>query len=286
MDLPPAPQRAEPAVKAGIQTLALRRLDPFRGVIQLVIAGPARAASSDGWNWEIQVYADRPLDLWASEAGPRQKGLFRFGRWSPERGLERVPVNPILDNARIIPAAERLLGQLEAARAGLPFPLADHWEQWLLDQAGEPLAQLASSLEAPRAEADGAAWWRADPADPGSPHLERAVAAAAGPEPRARWLQRPGAGEPAPGCPRLPLRQPDPSPETTAAYGAWLARLAPRLLTLPDLDDALRVRLERVAADRPLELARYWRLYPKVIDPERLNQARVEARLRRANSPN
>ena len=67
---PPAPRRAE-AVETGIQTLALRRLDPFRGVIQLVIAGSARAASSDGWNWEIQVYADRPGDLWASEAGPR-----------------------------------------------------------------------------------------------------------------------------------------------------------------------------------------------------------------------
>jgi hypothetical protein len=110
------------------------------------------------------------------------------------------------------------------------------------------------------------------------------VAAAAGPEPRDRWLQRPGAGEPAPGCPRLPLRQPDQRPETKTAYCAWLARLAPRLLALPELDDVLRARLERFAADRPLELARYWRLYPKIIDHERLNQARVEARLRRANT--
>ncbi len=272
-------------MEAGIQTLALRRLAPFRGVIQLVVAGPARAASSDGWNWEIQVYADRPLDLWASEGGPRQQGLFRFGRWSPERGLEQVPVNPILDNARIIPAAERLLGQLEAARSGLPFPLADRWEQWLLDRAGQPLALLASSVEAPRANTDDAASWRADPADPDSVHLERAVASAAGPEPRDLWLQRPSSGEPAPGCPRLPLRQPDQGPETNAAYGAWLARLASRLLMLPDLDDALRDRIERFAADRPLELARYWRLYPKVIDPARLNRARVEARLRRAAAP-
>ena len=83
----------------------------------------------------------------------------------------------------------------------------------------------------------------------------------------------------------MPLRQPDQSPETTAAYGDWLARLAPRLLTLPDLDDAMRARLERSAADRPQELARYWRLYPKIIDPIRLNQARVEARLREANAP-
>jgi hypothetical protein len=272
-------------VEAGIRTLAVRRLAPFRGVIQLVVAGPARAASSDGWNWEIQVYADRPLDLWASEGGPRQQGLLRFGRWNPEHGLERVPVNPILDNARIIPAAQWLLGHLESARASLPFPISDHWEHWLLDRGQRPLALLASSFEAPRTKADEAACWRADPNDPDSPPLERAVAAAAGPEPRGRWLQRPSAGEPAPGCPRLPLRQPDQRPETTTAYCAWLARLAPRLLTLPDLDDVLRARLERLAADRPLELARYWRLYPKILDPARLNQARVEARLRHANAP-
>jgi hypothetical protein len=272
-------------VETGIQTLALRRLDPFRGVIQLVIAGSARAASSDGWNWEIQVYADRPGDLWASEAGPRRQGLFRFGRWSPEHGLERVPVNPILDNARIIPAAEYLLRRLEPARAGLPFPLADHWERWVLDRSGRPLALLESSLEAPGAKAgDGPASWRADPAGRGSTHLEWAVAAAAGPEAHTQWLQRPGAAEPAPGCPQLPLRQPDRRPDTAAAYGAWLARLAPRLLTLPDLADGLRARLEALAADRPLEVARYWRLYPKVVDPARLKQARVEARLRRANA--
>ena len=272
-------------MESGIQTLALRRLDPFRGVIQLVIAGPARAASSDGWNWEVQVYADRPPDLWASDAGPRRRGLFRFGRWSPQRGLERVPVNPILDNTHIIPAVEHLLGQLESARAGLPFPLADRWERWLLDRVGQPLALLASSLVAPRTIAADPASWRRDRAGPDSIHLERTVAAAAGPEPRTLWLQRRGAGEPAPECPQLPLREPDRRPETTAAYGAWLARLSPRLLTLPDLDDALRVRLERLAVDRALELARYWRLYPKVIDRALLRRARVEARLRRAAVP-
>lgn len=286
--MPPLPRPRETAPPSGIQTLAVRRLAPFRGVMQLVVAGAARAASNDGWNWEIQVYADRPLDLWASGAGSPQQALFRFGRWSPERGLERVPINPILDNVHIIPAARGLLAALVPARAQLPFPLADSWERWLLDRDGSPLALLASAVSAPAPENEAPPVWHAGAPD--SALLEQAVAAAAGSRPRVRWLRRTADGDrvvPESGAklaarnfPELPLRLPDRRPETATAFAAWQAALAPLLLTLPGLDSALRERLERQAMDQALQVARYWRLYPEIVDRGRLQQALVEARIR------
>lgn len=269
--------------KTGCKTLALLRVNPFRSPIQLVICGSARAASSDGRHWEIQVYADRPLDLWASGAGSPRQGLFRFGRWTPEQGLARVPINPILDNGQILPAAERLLAELGPARRLLPFPLADRWEHWLLDRSGAPLALIASTMTIPNQQQEETPAWTTDL--PGTDCLQQAVRDAAGPHPRARWLQRPSSSSPANGPPMLPLRPPDHHPKTTAAYAEWRSRLAPRLLTLPWLDDATRAELEKQAAGQALALARYWRLYPKIIDRRRLRQALVEARLRRAAAP-
>ena len=61
----------DPELERAVERLELHPSGPLWGRGRAVVAGPARAASSDGWNWEIQVYADRPLDLWASESGPR-----------------------------------------------------------------------------------------------------------------------------------------------------------------------------------------------------------------------
>jgi len=64
-----------------------------------------------------------------------------------------------------------------------------------------------------------------------------------------------------------------------AQWGAWLA---PRLLTLQELDDQTRARLESAACGRPLLVEDLYRLYPRIIDRETVNSARFEARLRQA----
>jgi len=53
-------------------------------------------------------------------------------------------------------------------------------------------------------------------------------------------------------------------------------------LTLPSLDDALRRQLEGQAVHRALLVDAIWRIYPKMLDQDLVNRARVEARLRRA----
>jgi hypothetical protein len=56
---------------------------------------------------------------------------------------------------------------------------------------------------------------------------------------------------------------------------------APWLLLLPDLPDQQRRRYEQLARVRALVVEEQFRLYPEVIDPQQLDIARVEARLRR-----
>ena len=94
-----------------------------------------------------------------------------------------------------------------------------------------------------------------------------------------------GAGSPAPravepgrrtdGHAVLPLRR------LVADYIDWLA---PYLLTLPRLDPGLRGYLEEQAAKQAVLLDALWRPYPDVADRGLLQRARVEAKLRRANT--
>ena len=292
---------------------SLRLLSPYRGAAQVVSAGDARAISRDGESWEIQVNAERPADLWASHAVPASRFLFRFGRWHRRIGLDRVPVNPILDNSRIIPAAERLLGKLEKVEKHVPFPHRDHLELWLLDTENSlPLALLASSISTAGFDRyhDRTNWipvtddWSAKPlAAPLRDYaalVARRVAAQAGPSPRPRWFRRarnrggcsldpdghPLAGGELPPdafpellCRTIQVRPGIKEPEAEA----YLAAMAPRLLMLPYLSDPERSRLEHLARRRAMEVAAGWRVYPKVIHRDLLEQALVEARLRGAN---
>ena len=62
----------------------------------------------------------------------------------------------------------------------------------------------------------------------------------------------------------------------------YLAWLAPHLLMLQDLDDGQRAWLEDHACRRAVELAAGYRLIPHILNPQRIEAARVEARLRNA----
>jgi len=79
----------------------------------------------------------------------------------------------------------------------------------------------------------------------------------------------------------LPLREAWEAPEAQALVTAYLAWLAPLLLTLPDLPDAVRGPLEQAARLRALEVEALHRIYPRVVDRDQLNAALVEAALRR-----
>ena len=125
-----------------VNCYAVRRLNPFLGVTEVVETRLARALSRDGVSWQLQVLAERPQHTWGSlSRGPTIKQFFRFGTWDAASGLSRVPLNPILDVGAMLQATDHLTERLCGAVNHVPFPLADRYERWLLD-ANDDLYEL------------------------------------------------------------------------------------------------------------------------------------------------
>ncbi len=293
---------------------ALRQLNPFDGVLQVVESGQARAFTANGVLWRVQVQAERPEHTWRSDDHRPLRQYFNWGLWSAERGMQRVTANPILDIGAMQQAADALIAVLPEQLTALPFALADRFEYWACDHRGRPVALIASTAEADFACGSPAPAWCAtahaehgfvspallaagEPAHDGfSPraHAQRLESAVRHQAQDRCWIERldDGSGRrlrdgvrlPAAAFPPLGLRNDwhDPLLSHLAAdYHTWLA---PLLLTLPDLDRSTRARLERAALERPTLVANLFRLYPEVIDADIVTRARVEARLRRAHA--
>ena len=89
---------------------------------------------------------------------------------------------------------------------------------------------------------------------------------------------------PVAGFPPLTLRTDWPGEREAGLVADYIDWLSPYLLTLPGLPEDTRRRLEASAVRHALVVDDLWRLYPEVLDPGLVAQARVEARLRRANA--
>lgn len=303
----------------------LRRLNPFRGVVQVVETEVGRAFSMNGRTWEVQVAVEAPAQSWGllnRQLGSGEgKRLLRLGFWHRQEGLKRAPINPSLDREAVIAASEVMARALASHAQSVPFELIDRQELWLMGQDQRPLALLASTpagepLPEPRvctwraavgmeAGFQSAALQRRGVSDrhsgiPGQHArvVEALVQAAASKEqPRARWFIQGahGSGEalgnaaeirPASWFPAPTLRQDWPQAEQAELVGDYLDWLAPRLLTLQDLSHSLRDQLERAARSQALLVDAMCLLYPVVLNLDLVNAARVEARLRRsAHSP-
>jgi hypothetical protein len=125
----------------------LRRVNPFLGVVAVVKTDSARALSLDGVHWQIQILAHPPRGLWTGDGDSDKLQYFRFGAWSAAHGLQRVPLNPILDLDHMLRASGDLCEQIAANLGKIPFPLAPELEQWLLDPEGVPLALIATTVD-------------------------------------------------------------------------------------------------------------------------------------------
>ena len=291
---------------------AERRLNPFLGVIQVIESDLGRAISTDGQNWEIQLYAARSVG-WGSLGVTKQSCLYRHGVWSEAEGLACFPSPPTVERESARAAAQGLIAATRAAQGALPFPLRDHYERWLLDASADqrPLALLEAVTGAEPLAQGRAPKWRCTTgesrgldADGGRTTLEAQVWARAGQASRGQWFRRepdgsgmalaaravmPGQVNDALGgryldaddFPELLLWEGWEEAGEQERVGQYLAALAPRLLMLP-LRAATRARLEQAAANQALAVDQFHRLYPQVMDSALLVRLRVEARLRRA----
>lgn len=295
---------------------AVRRVNPFEGVLQVVETNNARAYSANGHVWQIQVIAERPDHTWRSfgHVAPIRQ-FFNFGLWDPEGGLQKVPANPVMDIGGMMTAADALIDALHEILDALPFGLIDDYECWATDYAGNPVALLATTEDPAMLRDRHVDRWQATRlADHSfvSPALDAAGVPShgdLGPRQHAEqlerqvrqlgqhktWFQRlpdgqarriaPG-GEPAAptaqAFPPLGLKTDWRQAQERALAQDYIDWQAPRLLMLPGLDDAQRRALEQAACRRAVELAAVYRLLPRIIDQGAIEAARVEARLRSA----
>jgi len=279
---------------------ALRRLNPYRGVVQVVDVGEALALSYDGLIWHLRAddgYGwNRPIGVWVEGEG--------------------LKLGHAQEQAELLSALE--------TRPALPFPLADQLELWLLNkETGLPMALLAAERPSRHSpQAIDPEWhpfvlsytgFRSstlaarDEGNPyaGTPHrdtLSRLVNQAARPYAAAQWFRRnaEGGGEGLEGLRLEPGWQgrsltAEAFPELIVSeswnnrleqsvindYHLWLA---PLLLLLPSLSDATRERLEAAAIARPRWLLKAHRLLPKVVGADRLKAALVAAKLEAASA--
>ncbi len=294
----------------------IRRLNPFNGLLQVFQLDTARALSANGQVWEIQVLSESPQGLWANTPLGAQR-YFTFGLWSETSGLKQVPVNPLFDIRTMIGASDRLIANLEPELAHLPFPMADRYERWLLDESDrQPLALLHSCrTESEMALHEKPAGWIA--AESGdfsfiSPHLSRRelpnhdghnlrvhasileaeIRHRAGSRASSAWYYRNPDNtvvpcnetqRQAPKLPPLPLAESGYDAENAPLIEDYITWKAPQLLMLPYLSGSYRERLEQLAVKQPQQIDRFWPLYPEIHNKDLLKRARIEARIRSAN---
>ena len=301
---------------SGERCFAIRRVNPYLGLLQVVEGRDARAYSLDGRVWQVQVLGDRPDHTWRSHGDlPPSRQFFAFGLWDAEGGLQRIPANPLLDIGAMREVADTLTKRLGDVARRLPFDLADAFECWATDAAGHPLALLASSDDAAVADTMHIRPWQATaPADMGfvSATLAHAGVAASDADSQRRhaaylealvtrhsagrtWFRRRDDGSgvavadpaiqlDATRFPSFGLAADWPDETDRATVRDYFAWQAPHLLLLQRISDADRAWLERQALQQAVALADNYALLPRIIDHAGIEAARVEARLRRTRN--
>lgn len=279
-----------------IRAYSQRLLPPYSGVVLIADSRRARAQSFDGVHWEIQYLSGTDNN----NREPRARG------YGLDRGYFRVAhlhngeLTPYVVPSCLNPAdVEECISELTEflATAQLPFPPADRYECWLLDEADEsPLALIFSCCEESQMTTypvqnewtalphsklyiENTAEEQARNEAPINHRFQNLVARRAGSKPRTAWFQR--TADDATDFPSLLVREDWQEQAEHDLCQRYLQRMAPRLLMLPGLSQNDRARLEVAAKQHVFEVEEYYSLYPEVHDEMLMTAIRVEARLRR-----
>ena len=282
-----------------VDCYAIRRINPFLGVLQIINTADGRASSTNGVTWEIQVLSPVPAAWGSLNQATSKVALSRYGLWSSETGLVSWPLNVKRDNLELSLKCDRLINCIQNNLPDLPFTLQDNRELWLLDAAQQqPLALLASIRNNETTPRPEPRYWSAclgqngvasQQRFPASDALEEQVKQRAGFNINKRWYVRlsdnggfcddTGNCLPTEAFPQFLLRN-DWSNENerdrTTHYLQWIA---PALLTLQHLSDDVRMQLEAQLSAQAISIEHHWHLYPKVLDQKKLNACRVQSQL-------
>lgn len=255
---------------------------PFSGQVQIVESDKYRAMTLDGQMWEIQ-YVNR-IHVRAATVSADE---IKSGKYKTE----------LIAEGSADPKLVELMEYLNDVK--LPFTSSDHFEYWMLDREEQaPLAMMFSCSSADQMKKFPVhSEWTALPDSvmpvsktqkeidasmpPVNYRVESAVSERAGTRKVARWYDRREHDDSL--FPPCLLREDWPDDEQQSLAERYLERQAPRLLMLQGISDPKREQLENSCKHHASEVARFYSLYPKIINKEQISALRVEARIRAAS---
>lgn len=287
------------AVQDGVRSYAIRRVNPFLGVLQVIETAGGRAVSANGVVWDIEVLAEHSGGWGSLGRNGRQMAYYRYGLWSAGDGLVSRPLAPHLDSDPLTYQCNTLIECVRERLERLPFELVDHRELWLYDSSDRQLlALLASATAGARLPSPEPKYWSSTIGTEGVPsqrrfpaasELEAMVKERAGFNIRKRWITRQTDGSgivdttgeriPAEAFPVFLLTEDWPDEEQARLVRAFIDWISPSLLTLQHLDSNARGSLEQSLNIQAVSVEHHRHLYPEVIDDKRLKAARVQCRL-------
>ena len=284
-----------------VHCYARRRLNPFRGVMEVIESEEGRALSCNGIVWEILVRGTDDIAKDGVSHGDARKTYYRFGMWSMDHGLMKRSDSPVEDQDYfdLSSKCDVLVEYLEEYYQQVPFPLEDTRELWIFDKDDcQPLALLSSTLpDAGVLSAEPAVWSACKGAEgtasqrryPHTDELEEQVKQRSGNGMYTQWLRRRAGGE---GiledtgdsvlAEQFPVLLPNENwtgereQRFARDYIRWIS---PSLLTLQHLDMATRERVEKNLHVQAISIEHHWHLYPEVIDQKLVKAARVQNRI-------
>tara|TARA_B100000902_G_C27245719_1_gene882497 strand:- start:423 stop:1319 length:897 start_codon:yes stop_codon:yes gene_type:complete len=295
-----------------IHTYSYRALNPFTGTIQVIESEYARALSSNGVLWSIQVLERKPSHSWRSHTNLfQEKEFFNWANWSPKKGILNIFANPIFDMGSMERAGKDFIEVIENEVKKVPYKLKDTFELWACDNAEKPIALLASAYTESGIENIDILEWKAyanirekflseghgqsraslqqiKDSKIKYRYLETQVKKRSK---RQVWIHRLDNKEGYSLKNRKEYHERDfpifgvtdkwDNSLIEEAFSDYFMWCAPLLLLL-DMPNKKRGIMEKFAAKQPLLLEQYYHLYPKINDVKLIDQIRVQARILRS----
>jgi hypothetical protein len=286
-----------------VRAYAIRRVNPFLGVLQVIETQGGRAVSSNGVVWEIELRTERS-GMWGSlNRDSKEAVYYRFGLWSADEGLVNRPLAPHLDRDPLTIQCDILISCIEERLQHLPFRLVDTHELWLFDKEEKrPVALLASQKPDAKPLSPEPKYWKSCLGANGLasqyryPHarsLEELIERTASSNISKYWVTRTddgsatldgrGVNMQANEFPSYLISENWPDDEKFSLVSNYIAWIAPSLLTLQHLSGAERDRLENYLNVQAISVEHHWHLYPETKDEKKLKAARVQCRLQKTH---
>lgn len=286
-----------------ISCYAIRRVNPFLGVLQVIESQNGRAISSDGVVWNLAICCEISHSVKADAADDNAK-QYHYGNWSELDGLVSRTLNAVDKTDRLSILCDTLIHCVQERIHLLPFQLIDTHELWLfLKDEPLPIALLASKTNDAIKPSPEPEYWVSHPDAESLPGQARFPAAKALEDlmlntyrlnTRKYWVVRSENNngyveglDVELGADKFPVYmlfeewENEKQRNMVSDYIQWIS---PALLTLQHLDWKQRQRLEKNLHTQAISVEQFWRLYPDIIDKKLIKAARVQSQIQKSQS--